>query len=343
MKIWIDLANSPQVLFFRPIVAHLKHLGHDILITSRHYAQTIELADEFALAHVPVGKHGGRNIGKALSSNWHRSKELRAFASGRGIELALSHNSYSQILAAWRMGIPAVTTTDYEHNPLNHFAFRLATRVIVPSSFPEDKLRWFGARKKSVVRYSGIKEQVYLDDFKPDEGFADRIGLPKGKVITVLRPPADWTPYHLKKNKLMDRLIGYLAADANTFVVFLPRIPDQRGMLGSWDRKNYWIPPHAVDGPNLICAADLVISAGGTMSREAGVLGTPSYTVFAGKLAGVDKYLLDRERMKVIQCVADFPPLKRVGERRNKLQGENVVAQIVRAMVELPEERLRSS
>ncbi|MDD5542166.1 MAG: DUF354 domain-containing protein [Acidobacteriia bacterium] len=334
MNIWIDLANSPQVLFFRPIISHLRSLGHELVITTRHYAQTVELADVFALNHTPLGGHGGRSRSRAVWSNWERSNELRRFVSGRKISMALSHNSYSQILAAWRMGIPAVTATDYEHNPLNHLAFRLATRVIVPQAFPQGMLQRFGAGSKKVRRYSGIKEQIYLQDFEPEKDYAARLGLPRDKVLVVLRPPADWTVYHPKRNKLMDRLMEFLSADPNTFVVFLPRIPDQRSMIDPWKGMNVWIPDSAVDGPNLIWAADLVISAGGTMNREAAVLGTPSYTIFAGRLAGVDEFLLNKGRMKVIQNVEDFPPLRRSGEKHDRLKGENLLSELTLMMLE---------
>jgi predicted glycosyltransferase len=224
---------------------------------------------------------------------------------------------------------------DYEHQPINHLAFRLANRVIVPEPFPESSLRRYGARGDRVIRYAGIKEQIYLSDFVPDPAYREKIGLPQDQIVVVLRPPATWASYHPKKNELMAELIDYLSASDQTRVVFLPRIAIQKSEIAKWNIRNFWIPDHVLDGPNLLHSADLVISAGGTMNRESAVLGTPTYTIFAGPLGAVDQYLINGGRMKVIARAQDFPPLKRCESARNRLTGKAIIDEITNAMLDV--------
>ena len=140
MRIWIDLANSPQVLFFRPIIAELAGAGHEIFLTSRNFAQTVALADHFGLLHTTIGNQEGKNLLHSVRGNAQRVLRLIGWARKQGgLDLALSHNSYSQAMAAALLRLPMVTLMDYEHQPLNHLCFRLARRVITPDVF---RMKW---------------------------------------------------------------------------------------------------------------------------------------------------------------------------------------------------------
>jgi uncharacterized protein len=306
MKIWIDLANSPQVLFFRPILREFQQRGHTVLITTRAYAQTTQLADKYGFAHTVIGKHGGRGLSGLIGQNYLRVLSLVGWARSQRFDLAVSHNSYSQVVAARLLRIPAVTLMDYEYQPLNNICFRLATHVIVPESFPKESLRAYGAINKTLI-YPGVKEQVYLTDFIPRSDFRRREGLPLDKPLFVIRPPAPWTAYHRFENDLFDELLAYLDACRQVYCLFLPRIPDQVGSVRHF--PNMHIARKVFDGPDLLYCADGVISGGGTMNREAAVLGTPTYTIFKGKMAAVDQYLIQRNRLTRLENAADFPQI----------------------------------
>lgn len=303
MHIWIDLANSPQVLFFRPLLKKFQDLGHSVTITSRNFAQTKELADQFGLSHTPIGGHAGeKSLVWSLWVNILRARHLTQFLAGQSIDLAISHNSYAQALAATWKRLSLATAMDYEHQSGNHLPFRLADLVIVPEAFPDSFLRKYGAKR--YYKYPGIKEQIYLSDFEPDPHFRERIGLPLNKQIVLLRPPATWAMYHQGiENHTVSAVLEKLGKRDDLQIVFLPRILAQRISVEKMNIPNIWIPSQAVDGPNLIYASDLVISAGGTMNREAAVLGVPVYTTFVGKLAAVDQYLIDSGRLLVMQDV----------------------------------------
>jgi hypothetical protein len=189
---------------------------------------------------------------------------------------------------------------DYEHQPANHLCFRLARKVIVPEYFPGWALRKFGVKPKKTAYYHGTKEQIYLADFVPQPDYLTSLGLPVDKTIVVMRPPGSWALYHHFENPLFEQVLDYVVKKPEAYVVFLPRIPSQGDAVHSRGYANVWIPPTALDGPNLLYHADLVISGGGTMNREASVLGTPTYSLFKGKLAGVDHYLIEQGYMKHI-------------------------------------------
>src|SRR6266446_3572883 len=144
-----------------------------------------------------------------------RAWALATWARRRGFDLAVSHNSYSQILAARALRLTNVTLMDYEYQPANHLAFRLSSRIIVPRVFPEDVLLGYGARLRKVKRYDGTKEDVYLADFEPDPSFAwklHELGVSRDDVLVVLRPPAHEALYHRFANELFDALLERLCA-----------------------------------------------------------------------------------------------------------------------------------
>jgi uncharacterized protein len=317
MRIWIDLANSPHVPFFRALAGEFRARGHEVSATARVFAQTVELAEAAGLAPAVVGGHGGGRLSGKAGNLLGRARALARWARGRGLDLAVGHNSYSQIVAARLLSLRAVTLMDYEHQPANHLAFRLASRVVVPSAFPEEALRRSGARPAKVRRYEGIKEDVYLADFAPDPRFPvllrERFGFDLTKeTLVVVRPPASEALYHRFENELFAELLARLLAQPRARVVLLARSDAQRESLSARfsSSENLFAPREALDGANLVAAADLVLSAGGTMNREAAALGVPAATVYAGRWAAVDEQLVREGRLKRIATREDLESLR---------------------------------
>ncbi|MFT4925332.1 MAG: putative glycosyltransferase, partial [Phenylobacterium sp.] len=301
MKIWIDLANTPHVVFFDPIIKQLEAQGHTVLVTLRDFAQTISVAKKFAIEGPVIGGHGGGSkIGKIYNLA-ERTMQLWRWAVGKGIDLALSHNSYHQIVAGRLLGCKVVTLMDYEGQPANHLAFRAAHRVIVPRYFPTDALQKFGATPAKTCLYDGFKEQVYLNDFTLSDGFVDELAAAcdladtsvfAEKVVVTVRTPPALAAYHQFENDIFPAILHKLNQATNALVLVLPRTEDQKQQVLN-DYTNLIVPKKAVDGRDLCVFSDLVISAGGTMNREAALLGTPAYSTFAGVQPAVDKALQD--------------------------------------------------
>lgn len=336
MRIWIDLANSPHVPFFRALANEFSERGHDVEVTAREFAETVSLAQAAGFAPVVIGSHGGRKLAGKAGNLFQRAWALRAWASERSFDLAVSHNSYSQILAARGLGLRSVTLMDYEHQPANHLAFRLASRVIVPQAFPEEFLGRYGAGPAKVRRYNGTKEDVYLADFKADPSFAaglSALGVSPDEVLVVVRPPARDALYHRFENELFDSLMKRLDADPKVTVVLLPRNETQRAAYGVRGNAKLILPPQPLDGSNLIAASDLVVSAGGTMNREAAALGVPAATIYAGPWAAIDEELVREGRLRRITSQEDLESLRFEKKAAASLRGAMNVRQEVADLI----------
>jgi hypothetical protein len=335
MRLWIDLANSPHVPFFRALVNRFVDQGHEIEITAREFAETIPLARAAGFEPKVVGAHAGRAVSAKAGSLMSRAWALAAWARKRQFDLAISHNSYSQIVAARALGLRTITLMDYEYQPANHLAFRFASRVIVPASFPEQRLRRFGARARKVRRYHGTKEDVYLAGFQPDPSFGaqlSELGVKPDNVLVLMRPPAHDALYHRFQNTLFDEALTMLLANENAQVILLPRNEAQRA---AYSVKGVIIPPAPLDGANLIAASDLVISAGGTINREAAALGVPAASIYAGKWAAVDEGLVNAGRLQRFANTNELRQLRIEKKRTAKpRRSREVIDEVVRLIFE---------
>ena len=310
MRIWIDLANSPHVPFFRPLANEFTRRGHDLVVTARQFAETVPLAEAAGFAPEVIGGHGGGKLSGKAGNLIGRGLQLARWARGKQIDLAVGHNSYSQILAARALSLRAVTLMDYEHQPANHLAFRLASRVIVPRAFPEAALTRFGVTAAKVKRYDGIKEEVYLANFAADANFEvelRNLGIEAGDILVTARPPASEALYHRFENQLFDQLIDRLLEIPAVKLVLLPRNEWQRQYYA---RDKIIIPAHPLDGSNLIARSDLVVSAGGTMNREAAALGVPAASIYMGEWAAIDQQLVNEGRLLRIATEKDARELR---------------------------------
>ncbi len=336
MRLWIDLANSPHVPFFRALTDRFIAAGHEVEITAREFAETVPLARDAGLNPEVIGAHGGREVSAKAGNLISRASTLARWARTRRIDLAVSHNSYSQILAARLLRIKTATLMDYEHQPANHLAFRFASKIIVPASFPASELRRFGARVGKVRRYHGTKEDVYLADFQPDPAFGERLcelGVNPDNVLVLMRPPAVEALYHRFQNELFDEALAMLLQNENVRVVLLPRNEAQRAAYTAMERLI--VPATPLPGAELIAASDLVISAGGTINREAAALGVPAASIYAGKWAAVDEGLVNEGRLHRLSNSDDLRKLTiRKKDATNPRRLSNVVNEIVQFILE---------
>ncbi len=311
MRVWIDVTNSPHVAFFEPLIARLEAAGHDVEVSAREYAQTLELLDLHGIPHHVVGpRHGGAGrLGKARALA-RRLVALHRFARGRGYDVALTHGSHELALTARRLGVPSTTAYDYEYAWLQHqLGSRAATRVVAPEAIPLDRLARLGARPPKLVRYPGLKEEYYLADFEPDP--EPLPGLDADRVLVVVRTPPEVSLYHRHGNPLFARVLDRLGRDEAVQAVVLTRTDEQQAAIRAQRLPSLVVPDRAVDAQSLIAHADLVISAGGTMNREAVALGVPVYTTFSGRMGGVDEWLIREGRLRPLADPAGLELRKR--------------------------------
>jgi len=307
MRVWVDLTNSPHVLVLRPIVAALRAQGHDVQITARDFAQTLGLLERFGIEHAVVGRHrGGRLVAKGVGFV-SRSSALVRWARRRRFDLALGHGSNDVTVAARLLRIPCSTMFDYEWATAQHTVnCRLAQTVVVPDAIPAARLARYGASGK-IAAYAGLKEEYYLADFEPDPAVLDELGLDRAEPIAVVRTSPAVSLYHRFEN---DVLGGVLERLRGRQTVVLPRTRQQRAELSD----GFIVPERAIDAQSLIAYADLVVSAGGTMNREAVALGTPVWTMFQGRLGAVDEQLIADGRLRWLMSADDVVLDKRAAE-----------------------------
>jgi uncharacterized protein len=295
MRIWVDLTNSPHVLVMRPLIEVMRQDGHEVEVTARDFAQTLELCGRFGIAHTAIGHHRGERLAGKAAGLVSRSAALARWARGRRFDVAIGHGSNDVSVAAALLRVPSATAFDYEWAAAQHHVnCRLARIVMVPDAIPPERLARYGARGK-VRGYAGLKEEYYLADFEPDPAVLGELGLDRERPLVVVRTPPEVSLYHRFENPLFRRVLERLAGD-DACTVVLPRTAEQRREVAALG--DFVVPERAIDAQSLVAYADLVISAGGTMNREAVALGTPVFTTFEGRLGAVDEGLLREGRLR---------------------------------------------
>jgi len=321
LKVWIDMTASAHVLVFRPLIELLRGRGDEVEITAREYAQTLQLLELHALEAEVIGRHGGRSRLQKARRMAGRLGALHRFAQGRGFDVALTHGSHELTLTARRLGIPSTTTFDYEFATLQHqLGCRAATKVVVPAAIPPERLRPYGVRPPKLVQYPGLKEEYYLADFEPDRSLLDRFGIDANRVLVVLRPPPDVSLYHRHSNPLFPMTLEHLGRLEHVHAFVLPRTDEQRSYVLGLGLPSVIVPERAVDAQSLIALADVVVSAGGTMNREAAALGVQVYTTYGGRLGGVDEELIREGRLKPLTDPRALELAKREGGAGDRIR-----------------------
>jgi uncharacterized protein len=318
MRVWIDLTNSPHVLVMRPVIELLRADGHDVRVTARDFAQTLQLCERLDIAHTAIGHHRGERLGAKALGLASRSTALvkwaraDARASGARFDVALGHGSNDVSVAAALLRVPSATMFDYEWATVQHNVnCRLARAVVVPDAIGPERLYRYGARRK-IHAYPGLKEEYYLADFEPDPVVLGQLSLDRSRPIVVVRTPPEVSLYHRFQNDLFADVLARLrtaAAEQGVQPVVLPRVAAQRDELARV--PGFVVPERAIDAQSLIACSDLVISAGGTMNREAVALGVPVYTTFQGRPGAVDERLIEQGRMRALTSADELVFAKR--------------------------------
>jgi uncharacterized protein len=307
MRVWIDLTNTAHVVVLRPLVERLEAAGHEVELTARPLSHTLDLLDDWGHPYTALGAYGGvGRLGKARTAADRVVRMLR-FGRGRGFDAALAHGSTDLPVACRVLRIPNATMFDYEFAVIQHNVnCRLANRVLVPEAIPAERLARFGAKGDKLVQYPGLKEEYYLHGFEPDAGLPERLGVTAGAPLAVVRTPPAYALYlGGAESALLPRVLLRLA-DGGAQTVVLPRTPEQADAVDALGIEGVHVPRRAVDGRSLVALADLLVSAGGTMNREAAVLGTPVWSMFEGELGAVDELLVHQGRLRLLRDPDDI-------------------------------------
>ena len=306
-KIWIDLDNSPHVPLFKPIIDELKRRGYSVLLTARDCFQVCGLADLLNMHYTRIGRHYGKNKFLKVVGLVIRSMQMIPTVLRNKPVFALSHGSRSQLLLSSILRIPSCIMADYEYT--QGLVFINPTWVIFPEMIPDDAIDLPAER---IRKYPGLKEDIYVPDFKPSPEILRLLGLGKDDLVVTIRPPATEAHYHNpESDKLFYAVVEFLGHHPDVRMVILPRneIKQTAFVKETWSEwcatGKIIIPAHVVNGLDLIWYSDLVVSGGGTMNREAAALGVPVYSIFRGKIGAVDRYLAESGRLILLENVED--------------------------------------
>ena len=334
--IWFDLDNSPHVPLFRPILRELEQRSEPFFVTSRAHAQTEDLLRLWKMPFVSVGVHGGRSTARKILNLISRSTSLIKAARGKGVTLAMSHGSRTHLVAAKRMKIPYIWMQDYEYQE-KALANFLADHILLPACIPDQRVADSGYTLRKVIRYDGLKEEIYLRDFVPQAGFRKSIGVSESAILVTMRPPSVTANYHDEKSeRLFRRCLEYLSSFPRVHCLIANRTTAERDLVlsGKSAGGKVDVLRNAVDGLQLLWHSDLVIGGGGTMNREAAALGVPVYSIFRGKIGAVDRYLVKSGRLTLLESVGDVQTKLVVAKRSHSSGIQNINGKALNSIVE---------
>jgi predicted glycosyltransferase len=305
--VWIDLDNSPHVLFFDPIIRELHKRGIKTIITARDFAQVKDLLKLFDINAKIIGKHYGKNTILKMLGIVIRTLQLFPVAIKYKPDFAVSHGSRTQFLTSKILKIKVGVALDYEF--IKMFPYLKADIVFAPQMISKEKIT---LPFKQIFQYAGIKEDVYVPSFNLSDIKFDFLAGADSKIVITIRPPAELAHYYSEKSKnLFEYLVNYLSSKENLLVIFTPRTIDQGTRIkNQWkdlfDSGKFIIPAKTPNGLDLLYHSDLVISGGGTMIREAAAMGIPAYSTFGSQIGSVDSHLQKTGRLTLLQSEEDI-------------------------------------
>ena len=314
---WFDLENAPDVLFFEPITRRLQTAGHDVLHTARDYADVPALAERYGLAYEIVGSYGGKSMARKLLAGVTRSLQLGLWARKRGIDLAVGFGSRPLALTCRMMRIRNATVIDYEHVSVKQLG-RFCDVFYIPDEVPTEYLADRQVPAAKVRHFTGLKEEVYTAGYAQKEDLIAKLGIDRNKVVAVIRPPATSAHYHDHTSEVICReILAAIAKNQDVHAIYLRR--DRDATFDEFlEVDNIHLLPGPVDGMDMIAMADLVLSGGGTMIREAVAIGVPAYSFFTGRLGAVDEKLSGEGRLHLVRGPEDAGAIQFVKRDRHK-------------------------
>lgn len=327
-NVWIDLDNSPHVLIFRPIIGELQARGVNVSITARDFAQTIQLLELYGISFKKIGRHGGKNKIYKILNLLHRAFQLYQYARKKTFDLALSHGSRTQLIAAKFLSIQSILMLDYEYT--EHWIFNnFSTYLLIPKHIPDLRLKQVNFNLAKIIRYNGFKEEIYLPDFKADRDFRLRLNIDKDKILIVIRPPGMVGNYHDSlSEKLFLLLLDKILLEKNAYPLVVSRTKEDRQLIYNKYNNKVKFLEKTVDGIQLIWNSDIFISGGGTMNRESALLGIPTYSIFTGRKPFLDLYLENLGKLTFIDSLDKIKLLK-ITKRKDEVVKSDINTNLV--------------
>ncbi len=319
LKIWFDADNGPHVLIMSPLAREFRRRGHEVVFTARDRTKTCELLDLYGFDYQKVGGLYGSGMSGKVRGTLGRAWELARAMKGSGAKVSFGHGSRALPIASRLLGVPSVTMYDYEWVDARLFNW-FCRGILLPDAITMARCSEAGISTTKAVLYPGFKEELYLGSGSLDNTIPGDLGLDPDGIHVLLRPPATTAHYHNPEAEvILDAILRRLAEEPRVQLVYLPRTPDQHDLPARAGVKRVIIPEKVYDGPSLVAAMDMVISGGGTMTREAAIFGVPSFSFFRGRSGMVDETLAQRGRLVMLPDADSVSSLMHVQKKQGAI------------------------
>ncbi len=299
VTVWIDITTPKDVRLFRTLGEELTKLGAIVEYTARRHGEVIKLMKKFKMSYHVVGKYGGwRKLDKLLSSS-KRIEKLAALMGRRKPSVHVSFSSPEGCRVAFGLGIPIICINDTPHAyHVGKLTLPLADYVVAPAAVPVEKLEALGAKRSRIVQYDGVDEVAWMRHEKPNPDELLKLGIDPDRKLVLVRPEESYAAYLeniVDREKIhVEPVIEVAISREDCEVVFLPRYDEQARLVRRRYRGKVKTPRSLVDTASIYSFCALVVSGGGTMAREAALVGIPSICCFPGGELDVNRFLVER-------------------------------------------------
>lgn len=278
MRIWYDACTGKHVRYGAAIARRLEQCGHKVIFTTREHPDTIPLAKYLDLSFEVVGRYNPRTLYTRLYESLRRQMMFCKLFREKPPDIAISHGSVEQCRVAFGLKIPIISTFDTPHaDAVNRLTLPLIDALIVSRAIPDEFLKAYPIKK--IIKFDGVDEVAWIKDFQPKQRFDYK------HPLILVRQIETRAAYAEDKEDITLKVAKKLLRYGN--VVFLSRYERRR-------IKGLIVPKGFIDSASLAAEADLVVSVGGTIAREAALQGTPSIIIPMLGALEVNRYLHEK-------------------------------------------------
>lgn len=295
MKIWLDVLTPKQAMLFGSIYQELVQRSFNVLLTARNYDYTAAVLKQLGVDFVLVGGYG-YDLKSKLVEELKRMLSLLNIVESFDTLIAYPNPGAARIAFALQKHYIALTDSPHSEIP-SRLSLPLASSVITSTCIPKKMIEQYVFKEKTIIiQYNGVDEVQWLRDFRPDKSYIKSLDLCEYSYI-VVRPPEIMASYYRNGaviTELIEKIVQYFI-NQNLSVVYLPRYSYDVVMARFSGMKNFIVPSieMGVKGSQLLYYAIASISGGGTMAREAALIGTPGISLFPQELY-VDECLREK-------------------------------------------------
>jgi predicted glycosyltransferase len=267
VKVWYDACTGKHVRYGAAIAKRLRKSGHEVIFTTREHPDTLALARILGEEPIVVGTYYPSTLSSRLEESANRIIQFSRMFKDEPPDVAIAHQSVELCRTAFGLGIPIILTADTPHaKAVNKLTIPFADTLVVSEALPNSFLKKYCPDK--IVRFKGVDEVAWIKDLKPPKNSGFK------KPLIVVREIETKAAYALEASNHTLEVAKQLEALGNVLLL-----------------KRYGSKKEFVDSARVVANADLVVSAGGTIAREAALQGVPSIVVSEIGRTYVNTYL----------------------------------------------------